>query len=109
MIYIVDVVGLIGFIVYIIAIGILYFGPDFIDWISDIKWKRKYNKNTEKNKDITIKIIDEFEKLLAKHDIKIPNEERENNEYEAAIYGKNYYDLEDSIIQILNYHIKKVR
>lgn len=109
MIYIVDVVGLVGFIISIIAIGILYFGLDFIDWISDIKWKKEYNKNTEKNKEITIKIIDEFEELLAKHDIKIPNEERENNEDESAIYGKDYYELEDSIIQILNYHIKKVR
>ena len=56
----------------------------------------------EKNRELAIKIIDEFENLLAEKNIKIPNNEREGNMDEACIYGSDYYTLEDNILEILN-------
>lgn len=46
-------------------------------------------------------IIDKFEELLNKYDIILPNEDREGNEDEAAIYGTDYYQLEDEITNLL--------
>ncbi len=56
----------------------------------------------EYSRKLAIKIIDEFEELLAKYDIKLPSNEREGNEEEACIFGADYYDLEDKITEILN-------
>lgn len=56
----------------------------------------------EYSRKLAIKIIDKFEELLAKYDIKLPNNEREGNEEEACIYGTDYYDLEDKITEIIN-------
>ena len=62
----------------------------------------------ENNRKIAIKIIEKFEELLEKNNIKIPSKERSNNEEEASIYGKNYYELEDKIVEILEqYDINK--
>ena len=55
----------------------------------------------EKNRKIAIKIIDLFEDLLNRKNIIIPNEDRANSEDEAAIYGGDYYELEDKIVEIL--------
>lgn len=63
--------------------------------------KTKKNQIT-KNRDIAIKIIDEFEKMLEKYSIKIPSENRKCCEDEACIYGTQYYDLEDTITEILD-------
>lgn len=46
-------------------------------------------------------IIDKFEELLNKYDITLPSEDREGNEDEAAIYGTDYYQLEDEITNLL--------
>ncbi len=59
----------------------------------------------EKNREIAIKIIDLFENLLNRKNIIIPNEDRENSEDEAAIYGGDYYELEDAVTEILNQYI----
>ena len=59
----------------------------------------------EESRKIANKIIDKFEDLLEEHEIKIPNEERDNNEDEASIYGKDYYNLEDEITEILDNYI----
>lgn len=56
----------------------------------------------ENSRKLAIKIIDEFEELLAKYDIKLPSNEREENEKEACIFGTDYYDLEDKITEIIN-------
>lgn len=56
----------------------------------------------EENRKTAIKIIDKFEELLTKYDMKIPSEDRAGNEDEAAIYGTNYFDLEDEITNILD-------
>ncbi len=55
----------------------------------------------EENRKIAIKIIDLFEDLLNRKNIIIPNGERENSKDEAAIYGRDYYELEDEIVEIL--------
>ena len=68
------------------------------NWISTKKQKNKLKAN----KMIAIKIINEFEELLYKKNIKIPSTDREGNDDDACIYGTEYYDLENSIIDILN-------
>ena len=59
----------------------------------------------EKNREIAIKIIDTFEELLNKYAIKLPNEERQGNTEESCIYGSYYFELEDTIVEILNKNI----
>lgn len=52
--------------------------------------------------DLTGDIIEEFDKLLCNNNIMIPDEEREGSEDEAAIYGKTYYELEDTIKDMID-------
>ncbi len=56
----------------------------------------------EFHRKVAIKIIDEFEKLLDRYNIKLPSRDREGNEEEAAIYGTEYFELEDKITDILD-------
>ena len=67
----------------------------------------------DKTRELAIRIIDLFEDLLDKHEIDIPSENRymemENmtpEEIEEAgfshIYGDDYYELEDAIVELLN-------
>lgn len=46
-------------------------------------------------------IVDVFEQLLYDKGIQIPSNDREGHDFEAAIYGSEYYDLEEGVIQIL--------
>ena len=55
----------------------------------------------EKERELTIRIIDEFEELLDEHKIIIPDSDREGNEEEACIYGMNYWRLEDKITELI--------
>ncbi len=50
---------------------------------------------------LAIRICDEFEGRLAKKNIKVPSSDREGNEEEACLYGREYYALEDAIVEIL--------
>jgi hypothetical protein len=50
---------------------------------------------------IANQICEQFEDLLEKHDITIPDEDREGNEDEARLYGMTYAELEDRITSIL--------
>lgn len=52
--------------------------------------------------DLTGDIIEEFDKLLCNNNIMLPDEEREGSEDETAIYGKTYYELEDTIKDIID-------
>ena len=52
--------------------------------------------------ELAINIIDKLEDLLMEKNIKIRNENREGKDDEACIYGTDYYNLENSIIEILN-------
>lgn len=78
--------------IYCIGIRIKYF-------IEDKIYEKKQNNN--KTKEVAADIINQFEELLLKNNIIIPNENREGNDDEACIYGKDYYDLEDYIINVL--------
>lgn len=88
-------------IILLLFLGILYLVLNVKDWLSNKKWERK-NKKMEENKELAIKIIEEFEELLSKHKIKLPNKDRQGDEDEACIYGDDYYDLEEKITEILN-------
>lgn len=55
----------------------------------------------EKAREIAIRILDEFEELLAAKGIKIPSGDREGREEEACLYGSEYYELEDAIVGVL--------
>ena len=55
-----------------------------------------------KERQIAIEIMNEFEELLHKHNILIPDADREGHFDEASIYGSTYYDMEDKITCILN-------
>jgi hypothetical protein len=55
----------------------------------------------DKDKEMAIRMIDEFEDLLEKYNLKIPNEDREGNKEEANIYGKEYYKLEDKLTKLI--------
>lgn len=46
-------------------------------------------------------ICEQFEELLDKHNIDIPDDDREGNEEEAHIYGMTYAELEDKVKEIL--------
>lgn len=61
----------------------------------------------DKNRKVAIKIIESFENLLEKYNLKIPSEDREEDPEEANIFGTNYYDLEDEIVTILEEHFGK--
>lgn len=50
-----------------------------------------------------------FEELLERHDIYIPDEDREGDEEEACLYGTTYYDLEADVTDILLSLIKKIK
>jgi predicted HTH domain antitoxin len=50
---------------------------------------------------IAIRILDEFEELLAEKGIRIPSSDREGRSEEACLYGSEYYRLEDAITAIL--------
>lgn len=60
----------------------------------------------EKEREIAIRILQEFEGFLEENNVSIPNEEREEaikegNEDTAILYGSDYYFLEDKITEIL--------
>ncbi len=85
-------------IIILLVIGVVYLILHIRDVLSDKRWKKKNIKNEK----IAIEIIDVFEKLLEKNNIQIPSKDRENYGDEACIFGTEYYDLENSIIKILN-------
>lgn len=102
--FVLDIGNLIGLGIIIIVLlvsGLIYLSLNIKDWLDNKKWER-CNKKMEDNRKLAIKIIDEFEALLSKYEIKLPNEEREENENEACIYGSDYYELEDKITELLN-------
>lgn len=101
MVYIIDIAELLLTIVFLAIIGIIIFVEKVNDWQKNRKIK-KDTKRKANNSIIAIKIMNVFEDLLSKYEIKISSAERENGEEKACIYGSNYYELEDSILEILN-------
>lgn len=92
-------------IIFLIIILILITGLVLWKLFSHIRHtiNKKTKLNTlQINKEKAAEIIDEFEELLVVNDIKIPNLERKGNKDESCIYGSDYYNLEEAIIEILN-------
>lgn len=83
----------------ILGTGIYCIGIKMKYFIEDKIYEKK--QNSDKAKEVAADIINQFEHLLSKNNIIIPNEDREGNNDEACIYGKDYYDLEDYIIDVL--------
>lgn len=54
-------------------------------------------------------ICEVFEDLLDKHNITIPDKNREGDESEARLYGDEYSDTEDYVTQILCHLVQEVR
>ena len=90
-------------IVILLFIAICYLVIIIKNWINN----KKLKENRKANREIAFCILDKFEEFLAENNIVIPSEEREGNEDEACLYGTKYYDLEDSIINILNTKTKR--
>ena len=52
-------------------------------------------------RDFAASICGVFEDVLAEHDIIIPDDCREGEEDEAALFGDAYYYTEDAVVEIL--------
>lgn len=103
MIYILNIEYIIGISLIIVFLIIKIFML-LVSKFQNLRYSKehkKQKKNYNDIKEIATQIIDEFEELLYVNDIKIPNSNREGNEDEACIYGDDYYNLEESIIEIL--------
>lgn len=96
--FILNMTDLIIFIIILLFILIIY----SLKFIKKCLSNMKHKNRLEKNRDLAMRIIDKFEDLLCNYNIKIPSEDREQTEDEACIYGTQYYDLEQSIIEILD-------
>lgn len=76
----------------------------------DLELYRRQFSNTDPIIDDIAIIIDTFESYFEKHDVSIPNQDRDNDinngyinaEEAAIIYADHYYVLESEIIEILN-------
>lgn len=55
----------------------------------------------EQARELAFAVIGEFEELLDRHNIRIPSRGREGGQEEACIYGSEYYELEDAIMDLL--------
>ena len=84
-------------ILELMLVVLLFFILAFIRSAITIKNNKKID-----NREKAIQIIEQFENLLSKKNIKIPSEDRQDNEDEACIYGTEYYELEDAIVEILD-------
>ena len=96
--FIFNITNLVELVLIIVVLLVLCLIVVIKYWLVNKQMKRKMKQNRE----MTIKILDKFEEILAENNIKIPDKGREGNEDEACIYGTTYYDLEDSILEILN-------
>ncbi len=50
---------------------------------------------------VAIRVLDEFEELLAGKSVMLSSDDREGRDEEACIYGSEYYELEDAITDLL--------
>lgn len=62
---------------------------------------KDYDQHSNEPEEMTRAILDVFENLLDKHNIDIPSDDRTGAEEEAHIYGDAYFELEDTIQQLL--------
>lgn len=60
-----------------------------------------YENYNKKLKDNATEIVVIFEKFLNERQVVIPNSEKEENRYACNIYGTDFADLQDSILEVL--------
>ena len=70
---------------------------------------KRNHDSLEMEREVAISIINLFENLLDAHNIMIPSPDRVGDEDEAAIYGEDYYNLEDNITDIIKDVIKTAK
>ena len=56
----------------------------------------------ERNREWAIDILECFEELLDEKGSDIPSDDRNGDDGEARLYGCEYFDLEDQVMDILN-------
>jgi hypothetical protein len=59
----------------------------------------------EDARDLAINLISPVEKLLDKHNIKVPDEDRSGDDTEACLYGETHAILEDDLVQLIKEHM----
>lgn len=69
--------------------------------------RKKKNVNCTVNEFAT-QILEIFEEKLEELDITLPDRSHSQNIDEARIYGSNYYDLEDKIIDFISINKKQL-
>lgn len=74
-----------------------------------MKTDEEYYENSEisPQRTLAISILSEFEELLERHNLTIPDVDRDGNEEEARLYGSTYYSLEDKITEMIEVFLKK--
>lgn len=60
-----------------------------------------YENYNKKLKDNATEIVVIFEKFLNERQVVIPNSEKEENSHACNIYGTDFADLQDSILEVL--------
>lgn len=65
--------------------------------------------NEIKIRQFSADICEVFEDLLDKHNITVPDKNREGDKSEARLYGDEYSDTEDYVTQILCHLVREVR
>ena len=63
----------------------------------------------DRRREYAIDILDCFEELLDEKGIDIPSLDREGNDGEARLYGCEYADLEDCIVELLEQFESEIR
>lgn len=95
---------------------------DYIETVLNNKTKNSLSKNFQKElegcnkllrniflRDYASSICTEFENLLERHHIQIPDPDRTEKENKANIYGTTYAILEDAVSQILETLIDELK
>lgn len=65
------------------------------------------NKNEVQIRDIAIDICSAVEEFLEKYNITIPSNDRTGSDDEARLFGTEYYEFEDAVINVLKKSIEK--
>ena len=59
--------------------------------------------------EVAAEVVRAFEELLTRKDIRIPSEDREGDDDEACLFGREFRELEERILEILSGAVEKWR
>lgn len=63
---------------------------------------KKESEDSIKLRQFSVSILNAVESLLDSKDITIPNDDREGDQDEGRLYGRDYYELEEVVVRILD-------